>query len=40
VIHDLILNRGKLAAMVATMESYRAWNTEANQTILPIVRSL
>jgi hypothetical protein len=40
VIHDLLSNPGKLAAMSASVEKYRAWNTEANQTILPIVRSL
>ncbi|HEY1391688.1 MAG TPA: hypothetical protein VGF38_24360 [Ktedonobacterales bacterium] len=40
VIHDLLSNPGKLAAMSASVEKYRAWNGEANQTILPIVRSL
>jgi UDP-N-acetylglucosamine:LPS N-acetylglucosamine transferase len=40
VIHDLLSNPGKLAAMSASVEKYRAWNTEANQTILPIVRAL
>jgi hypothetical protein len=40
VIHDLISNPGKLAAMSASVEKYRAWNTKADQTILPIVRAL
>jgi processive 1,2-diacylglycerol beta-glucosyltransferase len=40
LIHDLVSNPGKLAAMSATVEKYRAWNTKANQTILPVVRAL
>jgi UDP-N-acetylglucosamine:LPS N-acetylglucosamine transferase len=40
LIHDLVSSRGKLAAMSASVEEYRAWNTRANSTILPIVRAL
>jgi UDP-N-acetylglucosamine:LPS N-acetylglucosamine transferase len=40
VIHELVSDPAKLAAMSATVNAYRAWNTEANQTILPSVRTL
>jgi UDP-N-acetylglucosamine:LPS N-acetylglucosamine transferase len=40
IIHDLVSNPGKLGAMTASVNAYREWNTAANQTILPIVRTL
>jgi processive 1,2-diacylglycerol beta-glucosyltransferase len=40
LIHDLVSTPAKLNAMSATVETYRAWNTAANQTITPIVRAL
>jgi processive 1,2-diacylglycerol beta-glucosyltransferase len=40
LIHDLVSSPGKLNAMSATVDAYRAWNTQASATILPIVRKL
>jgi 1,2-diacylglycerol 3-beta-galactosyltransferase len=40
LLASLTADRPKLAAMHASVEAYRAWNAEANASIVPLIRSL
>jgi UDP-N-acetylglucosamine:LPS N-acetylglucosamine transferase len=40
LLNSLIHNADQLSAMSATVNAYRQWNAEANQDIVPLIRSL
>ena len=40
LLNTLIHNTDQLNAMSATVDTYRQWNAEANQHIVPLIRSL
>ena len=40
LLNTLIHNTDRLSAMSATVNTYRQWNAEANQRIVPLIRSL
>jgi UDP-N-acetylglucosamine:LPS N-acetylglucosamine transferase len=40
LLNTLIHDTGQLSAMSATVNAYRRWNAEANQRVVPLIRSL
>ncbi len=40
LLNTLIHDTGQLSAMSATVNTYRQWNAEANQRVVPLIRSL
>ncbi|HEX6554442.1 MAG TPA: hypothetical protein VF026_16875, partial [Ktedonobacteraceae bacterium] len=40
LLNKLTHNTDQLSAMSATVNTYRQWNAEANQHIVPLIRSL